>query len=401
MAIKTVKDIDVQGKRVIVRCDFNVPLDESRNITDDKRVVESLPTIRYLLDRNARVILMSHLGRPKGKPNPEFSLAPVAKNLSMHLGKDVKLAPDCIGPEVERMVAALKPGDIVLLENLRFYKEEEANDPEFSKKLASLADVYVNDAFGTAHRAHASTEGITRFLDTVAAGFLLMKEIEFLDRAVKNPRRPFVAIIGGVKISGKIDVITSLLDKADMLLIGGGMSYTFFKALGLEIGKSILEADKVELAKEIMDKAHGSKCEFILPVDCMVADAFANDARTRFVSIHDIPPDWESLDIGPETRRIYTERIVGAGTVVWNGPMGVFEMDAFAGGTRAVADAMTEATKRGATTIVGGGDSAAALAKFGLEGAMSHVSTGGGASLELLEGKALPGVTALDRSERK
>jgi 3-phosphoglycerate kinase len=397
MAIKTVKDIDVQNRRVIVRCDFNVPLDENRNITDDKRVVESLPTIRYLLDRNARVILMSHLGRPKGKPNPEFSLAPVAKNLSKHLGKEVKLAPDSIGPEVERMAAAMKPGDVLLLENLRFYKEEEANDPEFSRKLASLADVYVNDAFGTAHRAHASTEGITRFLDTVAAGFLLMKEIEFLDRAVKNPRRPFVAIIGGVKISGKIDVITSLLDKADMLLIGGGMAYTFFKALGLEIGKSVLESDKVELAKTIMEKAHGSKCEFVLPVDCMIADRFANDAQTRFVSIHDIPEDWQSLDIGRETRRIFAERIMNAGTVVWNGPMGVFEMDTFAGGTRAVADAMAEATKKGAVTIVGGGDSAAALAKFGLEGVMSHVSTGGGASLELLEGKALPGVTALDR----
>lgn len=397
MAIKTVKDIDVRGKRVIVRCDFNVPLDEHQNITDDKRIVESLPTIRYLLENGAKVILMSHLGRPKGKPVPAMSLAPVAKNLSGHIGREVTLAPDCIGTEAEKMVEAMKVGDVVLLENLRFHKEEEANDPEFVRKLAVLADVYVNDAFGTAHRAHASTEGIAHLLDTVAAGFLLMKEIDFLDKAVKNPRRPFVAIIGGVKISGKIDVITSLLDKADTLLIGGGMMFTFMKAMGIEIGKSVLEADKLDLAKEIMDKAHGSKCEFLLPVDCIAADAFAGDAKTRTVSLHDIPDDWLGLDIGPETSRIYRERIVNAGTVVWNGPMGVFEMDAFAAGTKAVADAIADATRRGAVTIVGGGDSAAAIAKFGMENAMSHISTGGGASLELLEGKVLPGVKALDR----
>ena len=397
MAIKTVKDITVKGKRVIVRCDFNVPLDETLSITDEKRIVESLPTIRYLLDHGAKVILMSHLGRPKGKPVPSMSLAPVAKSLSSHLGKQVKLAPDCIGPEVEKMVASLETGDVLLLENLRFHKEEEANDEGFSKKLAALADVYVNDAFGTAHRAHASTEGITRYLDSVASGFLLKKEIEYLDGAVKTPKRPFVAIIGGVKISGKIDVITSLLDKADTLLIGGGMAFTFFKALGLEIGKSVLEADKVELAKEIMDRAHTSTCELLLPVDCMAADQFANNALTRIVSIHSIPSDWEGLDIGPETRRIYSEKIANAATVVWNGPMGVFEMDTFAGGTKAVAEAMAEATRKGAVTIVGGGDSAAAIAKFGMESAMSHISTGGGASLELLEGKVLPGVKALDR----
>ncbi len=397
MAIKTVKDIDVRGKRVIVRCDFNVPLDENQKITDDKRIVESLPTIRHLLDQGAKVILMSHLGRPKGKPVPSMSLAPVAIRLSELLGREVKLAPDSVGPEVEKMVAVMKAGDVLLLENLRFYKEEEGNDPEFSKKLAALADVYVNDAFGTAHRAHASTEGITHDVDAVAAGFLLIKEIDFLDNAVKNPKRPFVAIIGGVKISGKIDVITTLLDKADVLLIGGGMTFTFFKALGLEIGKSVLEADKVALAKEIMDKAHQSRCELLLPADCIVADKFANDAQTRTVSIHDIPEDWMGLDIGPETRRIYSERIQNAGTVVWNGPMGVFEMDAFAAGTKAVADAMAKATKKGAITVVGGGDSAAAIAKFGMEKAMSHISTGGGASLELLEGKVLPGVKALDR----
>lgn len=397
MAIKTVKDIDVKGKRVIVRCDFNVPLDEKCAITDDKRIVESLPTIRYLIERGAKVILMSHLGRPKGKPVPSMSLAPVAKSLTAHLGREVKLAPDSIGPEVEKMAASLREGDVLLLENLRFYKEEEANDEGFAKKLAALADIYVNDAFGTAHRAHASTEGITRFVPAVASGFLLKKEVEYLDGAVKDPKRPFVAIIGGVKISGKIDVMESLLEKADTLLIGGGMAFTFFKALGLEIGKSVLEADKIELAKEIMDRAHTSRCELVLPVDCMVADRFANEAQARFVSIQSIPPDWVGLDIGPETRRIYAGKIADAATVVWNGPMGVFEMDTFAGGTRAVAEAMAEATKKGAVTIVGGGDSAAAIAKFGMEDTMSHISTGGGASLELLEGKVLPGVRALDR----
>jgi phosphoglycerate kinase len=397
MAIKTVKDIDVRGKRVIVRCDFNVPLDENLAITDDKRIVESLPTIRYLLDHGAKVILMSHLGRPKGKPVPSMSLAPVAKRLSELLGKAVKLAPDCIGPEVEAMAGSLAAGEILLLENLRFYKEEEANDEEFSRKLAVLADVYVNDAFGTAHRAHASTEGITRYLGTAVSGFLLKKEIEYLDGAVKNPKRPFVAIIGGVKISGKIDVITSLLDKADTLLIGGGMAFTFYKAMGLEIGRSILEADKVGLASEIMEKARTSKCELMLPVDCMIADRFADDANTRFVSRNAIPSEWEGLDIGMETRKLFAGKIAGAATVVWNGPMGVFEMKTFEGGTRAVAEAMAEATKKGAVTVVGGGDSAAAIAKFGLQDAMSHISTGGGASLELLEGKILPGVKALDR----
>lgn len=397
MAIRTVKDIDVRGKRVIVRCDFNVPLDENQHVTDEKRIVESLPTIKYLVEQGAKVILMSHLGRPKGKPVPSMSLAPVAKSLSGLLGKNVVLAPDCIGPEVAKLAAGLSEGGVLLLENLRFYSEEEANDQEFSKKLASLADVYVNDAFGTAHRAHASTEGITRYLDTVASGFLLKKEIEYLDSAVKNPKRPFVAIIGGVKISGKIDVITALLDSADTLLIGGGMAYTFYKAQGREIGKSVLEAEKIELAKEILERARTSKCTLMLPVDCMVADAFSNDAATKFVSIDAIPSDWQGLDIGPETRKNYAGIIASAGTVVWNGPMGVFEMDTFMGGTKAVADAMAAATKKGAVTVVGGGDSAAAIAKFGMEQAMSHISTGGGASLELLEGKVLPGVKALDR----
>lgn len=397
MAIKTVKDIDVRGRRVIVRCDFNVPLDAAGTITDEKRVVESLPTIRYLLDHGASVILMSHLGRPKGKPNPEFSLAPVAKSLSTHLGRNVALAPDVVGPEVEKMAAALKPGDVLLLENLRFYKEEEGNDPGFAEKLASLADVYVNDAFGTAHRAHASTEGITHYIGTVAAGFLLMKEVEFLDHAVKNPKRPFVAIIGGVKISGKIDVITTLLDKADTLLIGGGMMFTFMKAQGREIGASVLEADRLDMARDILEKAKTSRCRLMLPVDCVVADAFSNDAAKKTVSVDAIPEGWLGLDVGPETGRNYRDAILGAATIVWNGPMGVFEMDSFAAGTKAVADALADATAKGAVTIVGGGDSAAAIAKFGMENAMSHISTGGGASLELLEGKELPGVTALDR----
>jgi len=397
MSIKTVEDIDLKGRRVIVRCDFNVPLDESGNITDEKRIVSSLPTIKYILARGASLVLMSHLGRPKGKRVPEMSLAPVARSLSTHLGADVTLAPDCIGPDVEKLVSAMKPGNVVLLENLRFHAEETENDPEFSKQLAALADVYVNDAFGTAHRAHASTEGITRYMDDVASGYLLKKEIDYLDGAVRNPERPFVAIIGGVKISGKIDVITTLLDKADTLLIGGGMAYTFFRAMGIEIGKSILEADKVDLAGEILAKAEESSCELLLPVDTMIADDFSNDAATKFVGRDGIPADWEGLDIGMKTRELYAEKIKGAKTIVWNGPMGVFEMETFAGGTRAVADAMAEATSSGAKTIVGGGDSAAAIAKFGLEEKMSHISTGGGASLELLEGKVLPGVAALDR----
>ena len=397
MAIKSVEDIDLKGKRIIVRCDFNVPLDENREITDEKRIVASLPTIRYILDQGAELILMSHLGRPKGKLVPELSLAPVAYSLSSHLGKPVKLAPDCVGEHIEAMVGEMRDGDVLLLENLRFHKEETDNDESFAEKLASLADVYVNDAFGTAHRAHASTEGITRYMDEVATGYLLKKEIDYLDSAVKNPKRPFVAVIGGVKISGKIDVLTTLLDKADTLLIGGGMAYTFFRAMGLEIGNSILEEDRIGMAGDILKKAEASSCEFLLPVDCMIADRFDNNAVTRYVNSDAIPHDWESLDIGPKTAELYASKIKSAGTVVWNGPMGVFEMDTFSGGTKAVADAMADATQRGAITIIGGGDSAAAIAKFGMEARMSHISTGGGASLELLEGKILPGVQALDR----
>jgi len=397
MAIKSVEDLDLKGKRVIVRCDFNVPLDPNGEITNDKRIVSSLPTIRYILGQGARLILMSHLGRPKGKRVTEMSLAPVAENLSVHLGKTVRLATDCVGPEVESLVGSMKPGDTVLLENLRFYGEEEKNDPEFSKQLASLADVYINDAFGTAHRAHASTEGITRFMKTVGCGFLLKKEIDYLRDAVANPKRPFAAIIGGAKISGKIEVIMTLLEKADTLLIGGAMAFTFFKAMGLEIGKSLLEADKVDLAGDIMKKAEASSCEFLLPVDCMVATAFDENADTRYVDRNAIPADWTSTDIGPKTVDIFASRIRSAGTVVWNGPMGAFEIMKFAGGTRAVAEALADATDAGTVTIVGGGDSVAAVAQFGLEDRLSHISTGGGASLELLEGKELPGVIALDR----
>jgi len=397
MAIKSVEDIDLKGKKVIVRCDFNVPLDENQKITDEKRIVSSLPTIRYILDKGAKLILMSHLGRPKGKAVPEMSLAPVAVSLSRHLGKQVQLAPDCVGDDVVTLSDKMEDGDILLLENLRFHKEETGNDTGFSEKLASLADVYVNDAFGTAHRAHASTEGITRHMDEVAAGYLLKKEIEYLDSAVKNPARPFVAVIGGVKISGKIDVLTTLLDKADALLIGGGMAFTFYKAMGLEIGESILEKERVDMAGEILKKAKSSFCEMLLPVDCMIADRFDNDAETAFVDRDGIPADRQGLDIGPKTAELFASKIKTAATVVWNGPMGVFEMDTFASGTKAVADAMAVATEKGAVTIIGGGDSAAAIAKFGMEDRMSHISTGGGASLELLEGKILPGVQALDR----
>ncbi len=397
MAVKSVEDIELKGKHVIVRCDFNVPLDSEQNITDEKRIVSSLPTIKYILDKGGKLILMSHLGRPKGTVVPEMSLAPVAVCLSKHLGVKVTLAPDCIGPEVEALVSGMSEGDIVLLENLRFHNEETANDAGFAKSLAALADVYVNDAFGTAHRAHASTEGITNYIDVVGCGYLMKKELDFLYGALEKPKRPFVAIIGGAKISGKIEVIEALLDKADTLLIGGAMTYTFYKAMGLEVGGSLVEEDKIELAGEIMKKGEASDCEFLLPVDCMVADKFEQGARTKFVGRDGIPSDWMSPDIGPETITLYASKIKTAGTVVWNGPMGAFEMEAFAGGTRAVAEALAEATDGGTVTIVGGGDSAAAMAKFGLEDRISHISTGGGASLELLEGKILPGVKGLDR----
>jgi phosphoglycerate kinase len=391
-----VEDLSVAGKKVIVRVDFNVPLKDG-TVENDKRLVASLPTIEYLVKNGGRVILMSHLGRPKGQVKEDMRMAPVAKRLSELLGKEVKSVPDCIGDEVKAAVASLQNGDVLLLENLRFHIEETDNDPGFAKQLAELADVYVNDAFGSAHRAHASTEGITKHLDECASGYLMKKEIEFLGNAVANPAKPFVAIIGGAKISGKIDVVENLLPKVDKLLIGGGMAYTFFKAQGREIGKSLLEADRVEMAKRLLGKG-GDK--LLLPEDALVTKDFDFDARTvgalQTVDADSIPADEQALDIGPKTRAKYAEVIRSAKTVVWNGPMGVFEIDATAGGTLAIAEALAAATKQnGAVTIIGGGDSASAIKKAKLGDAVTHVSTGGGASLEYLEGKELPGVVAL------
>jgi phosphoglycerate kinase len=392
---RTIRDISVSGKRVLVRVDFNVPLDKQKNIEDDTRIRESLPTIEYLLSQGGKVILMSHLGRPKGK-SPEFSLAPVAKRLSELLGKSVHFASDCIGAEAETAVSKLQNGDVLLLENVRFYKEEEANDAEFAKKLASLGDVYVNDAFGTAHRAHASTEGVTKFIQTAVAGFLIEKELKYLGEATANPKRPFVAILGGSKISGKIDVLEKLLEKVDTVLVGGAMIFTFFKAQGLKVGKSLVEDDKLDIAKTIMDKAQARKVKFLLPTDVVIADKFDKDANAKTVSINAIEDDWLGLDIGTETIKTYRHEILNAKTIVWNGPMGVFEMEKFAVGTFEIAKALAEATKNGATTVIGGGDSASAIVKAGLEKAVTHVSTGGGASLEFLEGKTLPGIAALN-----
>ncbi|HWP82200.1 MAG TPA: phosphoglycerate kinase [Bacteroidota bacterium] len=391
----TVDDLELKGKRVFVRVDFNVPLDENGKITDDNRIVESLPTIKKILGDGGKAILASHLGRPQGKPKPEFSLKPVAQRLSELLGKPVALAPDCVGAQVESLVHKMKEGECLLLENLRFHAEEEANDPKFAKHLAALADVYVNDAFGTAHRAHASTEGITKFTKMCAAGYLMKKELEYLGKAVGNPARPYAAILGGAKISGKIDVIQNLLNKVDSLLIGGGMMFTFLKAQGFEVGDSMVEEEKIPLAKNILEEVERRNLRLLLPVDCIVADRFENDADTRHVDVKSIPKGWRGLDIGPDTVELFKKEIVNSKTIVWNGPMGVFEMKNFASGTMAIAEALAEATKRGATTVVGGGDSAAAIAEAGLQKAVSHVSTGGGASLEFLEGKVLPGVAAL------
>ncbi len=387
--------LNLKGKRVLVRVDFNVPQDDQHRITDDTRIVESLPTIKRIIEQGGKAILMSHLGRPKGKPKLEFSLKPVAERLSHLLLRPVPLAPDCVGPETETMIGKMNDGDCLLLENLRFHAEEEANDPDFARKLGALGDLFVNDAFGTAHRAHASTEGVTKHIKMSAAGYLMEKELEYLGRAVGNPARPYVAILGGAKISGKIDVIQNLMAKVDALLIGGGMMFTFFKAEGMEIGDSLVEEDKLALAKQILDVARSANKHLILPVDCVIADEFANDANTQTVGIKSIPKGWRGLDIGPETIRLFQKEIMGAKTIVWNGPMGVFEMERFAKGTVEVAKALAEATKYGATTIVGGGDSAAAIVQAGLSKQVSHVSTGGGASLEFLEGKILPGVEAL------
>ena len=393
MAKKTIEDIQVSGKKVLVRCDFNVPLDENKNITDENRIRGALPTIKYLMDHGARVILCSHLGRPKGGFDMKYSLKPVSNRLTQLLGKEVKLADDVIGASAQKLASELKDGDVMLLENVRFHKEEEANDPEFAQKLAALAEVYVNDAFGTAHRAHASTEGVAHYLSPAVAGFLIGKELSIMGKALEDPARPFVAILGGAKVSDKIGVITNLLEKVDTLIVGGGMSYTFQKALGGEIGKSLLEADKVELAKELMQKAKDRKVKFLLPVDNEAGDSFSNDAMRITVHSKEIPDGFEGMDIGPKTRVIFANEITGAGTVIWNGPMGVFEFENFAEGTREIARAMAECK---GVTIIGGGDSAAAVEQMGFADKMTHVSTGGGASLEYLEGKVLPGVAALN-----
>ena len=396
MQTLTIDDVVLRGKKVLVRVDFNVPMTPDLKVADDKRIVESLPTIRKILKEGGCAILMSHLGRPKGKPNMEFSLQPVADHLGILMNMKVRFAKDCIGKAAQQEVAELKPGECLLLENLRFHPEEEANDPAFAKQLASLGDVYVNDAFGSAHRAHASTEGITKFIKPCVAGYLMRKELEYLSKAVSNPARPYLAILGGAKISGKIDVIQNLMPKVDALVIGGGMAYTFFQAQGLEIGDSLVEQEKLSLARKILEEAKSKNMRLILPVDCVVADKLDNDANRKVVPVAKIPAGWRGLDIGPESVKIINMEVRRARTIVWNGPMGVFEMPNFANGTLEVARLLAEATKAGATTIVGGGDSAAAVAQAGFESSMSHVSTGGGASLEFLEGKVLPGVAALE-----
>lgn len=395
MSKLSIEDVALQGRRVLTRVDFNVPLDPQGRITDDRRITESLPTIRYVIEHGGKLILMSHLGRPKGKRVPAMSLAPAAERLSHLLGRPVRMAPDCVGGDVELIVGGLGSGDVVLLENLRFHDEEEANDPTFAAQLARLGDLYVNDAFGTAHRAHASTEGVTHHFDERAAGLLMQKELRYLGGAVDEPKRPFLAITGGVKISGKIDAISNLMQKVDGMAIGGGMAYTFFKAQGLEIGDSVLENDKVDLARETLEKARTLGLRLLLPVDCVIADSFSEAAQTRVVQGGAIPEGWQGLDIGPRTVEAFKAEIERAQTILWNGPLGVFEMDRFAVGTNAVALALAEATDRGAITIIGGGDSAAAVSKAGLAERMTHISTGGGASLEYLEGKVLPGVAAL------
>jgi len=391
----SIDNVDLKNKRVLVRVDFNVPLDENLQITDDIRITSSLPTIKKIILEGGKVILMSHLGRPKGKVNLKYSLKPAAERLSKLLGKEVKLAPDCIGEEVKTLVNKMNGGDVLLLENLRFHEEEEKNDAAFAKKLSELGDVYINDAFGSAHRAHASTEGVTKFIKQCASGYLMQKELDYLGTAIANPQRPFAAILGGAKISGKIDVISNLLSKVDKLLIGGGMAFTFLKAQGKEIGKSLLEEEKIDLAKEVLEKVKNSNVKFLLPVDFIVADEFKNDSPSMIVKADSIPSDKMGLDIGPESIKLFSKELENSKTIVWNGPMGVFEMDNFAKGTFAIAQVLADVTSKNAVTIIGGGDSAAAISKAGLDDKVSHVSTGGGASLKFLEGKVLPGVDAL------
>ncbi|MCS6290465.1 MAG: phosphoglycerate kinase [Nitrospira sp.] len=392
MRKRIIEDVQLRGKRVIIRADYNVPLDDSLQITDDTRIRSTLPTINRAVDEGAKVILCSHLGRPKGKFDPKFSLAPVAKRLQRLLGKEVIFAPDCIGAAVEGLVAKMQPGDVMLLENLRFHPEEEKNDDGFSKALASLADVYINDAFGAAHRAHASTVGITKYIPEAAAGYLLKKEIEYLEGAVENPVRPFVAILGGAKVSGKIGVIENLGKKVDKVIIGGGMAFTFLKAMGLEIGQSLVENDMLDFAKGVQDHAFSSGVKFYLPVDCVVAASREPGAETKIVPVQEIPKGWYGLDIGPASVKLFSEAVQDAKTILWNGPMGMFEVDAFARGTLAMAHSVANAY---ALTIVGGGETALAIHRAGESESISFISTGGGAALELLEGKTLPGLAAL------
>ncbi len=389
---KTIEKVDLKNKRVFIRADFNVPLDDDGNITDDGRIRSTLPTINYALDAGAKVILASHLGRPKGKPSPKYSLAPVAKRLNRLLNKEVQFAKDCIGPEVDHMVAGMRPGDVLLLENLRFHAEEEKNDEAFSKALAAFTDVYVNDAFGTAHRAHASTYGITKHVPVSVAGFLMKKEITYLQKTVANPVRPFVAILGGAKVSGKIGVIENLQNKVDKIIVGGAMAFTFIKARGYEVGNSLVEPDMIEMAERLRKSARDKGVKFYLPVDFVVAENTNDGAESKIVTSQEIPKGWVGLDIGPATVRLFSEALQNAKTVIWNGPMGLFEKDAYSRGTYAIARSVADAY---ATTIVGGGDTDVAVHQAGVSDSMTFISTGGGASLELLEGKELPGLAAL------
>jgi len=391
----SIDELRLKGKRVFIRADFNVPLDDNLRITDDSRIRSTLATINYAIDEGAKLILASHLGRPKGKPDPRFSLAPIAKRLQRLLDKDVIFAPDCIGSQVESIVSKMKDGDVVLLENLRYHPEEEKNDEEFSKKLASIADFFINDAFGAAHRAHASTVGITKFLPS-AAGFLMKKEIEYLKGVVDNPIRPFVAILGGAKVSGKIGVLEHLEDKVDKVVVGGGMAFTFIKAMGNEVGDSLVETEMIETAQRIRKKLKAAGIKFYLPVDCVIAQSLEPGAETKIVPTLEIPKGWKALDIGPATVKLFSEALENAKTILWNGPMGVFEVDAFSRGTYSIANAVADAY---ALTIVGGGDTDLAVHRAGVTNALSFISTGGGASLQLLEGKELPGIAALTDRE--
>ncbi|HET8759466.1 MAG TPA: phosphoglycerate kinase [Nitrospiria bacterium] len=393
---QTIDDLNLRDQRVFIRADFNVPLDDDLNITDDTRIRSTLPTINHAIDEGAKVILASHLGRPKNQPDPRYSLAPVAKRLQRFLKKDVRFLPDCVGASVEDAVAKMRPGDVVLLENLRFHAGEEANDDGFAKSLARLADIYINDAFGTVHRSHASVTGITKFVRTSAAGFLLKKEIEYLEGAVANPARPFVAVLGGAKVSGKLGVINNLQKKVDKVIIGGGMAFTFFKAFGLEVGNSLVEPNMLDVARQMREAGRTHGLKFYLPVDCVVATGMEPGAETKIVPVQEIPKGWTALDIGPASVRLFTEALANAKTILWNGPMGVFEMDAYSRGTLAVAHAVANAY---ALTIVGGGDTALAVHRAGESENISFISTGGGAALQLLEGKPLPGLTALPDRE--